>query len=197
MLHFLVYTRIQSRSWAPVESALISLIIGGHFWVMLIKKKPAIWTWYTQFSYSCSKIKPHWKYENEHAPIFRKVLPCELKLHRSCLCVKGSEVLPVPPTCFNHTDVRIQWELVKPLWLFSSGALRLSLPWRWHCPASHQLNYPWNILPHVPSDDALCWEWLSGCAFQRRIKIQGCEGEKAPYVRPLFIFALLVVFVFN
>lgn len=70
-------------------------------------------------------------------------------------CLDG---LPAPPAWFNYSDVRSQWELVKPLWLFSSGALLMSLPRRWHCPASHQLNYPWNILPHASSDDALCWD---------------------------------------
>lgn len=85
---------------------------------------------------------------------------------------------PVPPTWFNYTAMRSHRELVKPLWLFSSAALRLSFPRRWHCPASHQLNYPWNILPHASSDDALCWERLSGCAFQLHMKIHGGEEEK-------------------
>lgn len=57
---------------------------------------------------------------------------------KRCCCVflDASEELPVPPTWFNYTDVRSQWELVKPLWLFSSRALRLSLPRQW-CDAQH------------------------------------------------------------
>lgn len=116
-----------------------------------------------------------------------------MKLHCSCHFLKGSEGLPVPPTWFNYSDVRSQWELVKPLWLFFSRALHLSLPRQWHCPASHQLNYPWNILQHASSDDALYRERLSGCAFQLHMKIdRGVGGKKTLerlYMRPLSIFA--------
>lgn len=122
------------------------------------------------------------------------------KLHCSRFLLKGSRGLLVPATRFNYTDVRSQRELVKPLWLFSSRALHLSLPRWWHCPASHQLNYPWNILPHA-SDDALYWEWLSDCAFQLRMKIRRSGRKKNTQARlcmkqlryPFFFYLYLTV----
>lgn len=66
-----------------------------------------------------------------------------------------------------------------------------------HCPASHRLNYPLNILPHAFSDEALCWEWLSGCAFQPRMKIQAGGGENEKNTGEAVCEALFVVFVLN
>lgn len=56
---------------------------------------------------------------------FKSAARWEAALLFSC---EGSGEPSLPVTRFNYTEVRSQWELVKPLWLFSSGALHLSLP---------------------------------------------------------------------
>lgn len=92
---------------------------------------------------------------------------------------ESPDQLPVPPTRFNY----MMWEAGESLLSHSDcsppGALRLFLPrWWWLCPASHQLNYPWYILPRSPVMTPCVEKRLSGCAFEMaQVSWDACDCD--------------------